>query len=143
MEIEITESAFITDPERAETTLRDLNTLGIHMAIDDFGTGFSSLSFLKRLPISTLKIDRSFVDELMTDDQDAAIVKSTIGLAQSFGLETIAEGVEDQNTLSILGDLQCNHAQGYHICKPCPADQFVEWYSQQEKDDHTGDFYII
>jgi diguanylate cyclase (GGDEF)-like protein/PAS domain S-box-containing protein len=143
LEIEITESAFITDPERAETTLRDLNTLGIHMAIDDFGTGFSSLSFLKRLPISTLKIDRSFVDELMTDDQDAAIVKSTIGLAQSFGLETIAEGVEDQNTLSILGDLQCNHAQGYHICKPCPADQFVEWYSQQEKDDHTGDFYII
>ncbi len=130
LEIEITESAFISDPGRAESVVNDINQLGISMAIDDFGTGYSSLSYLKRLPIQTLKIDRSFVDDMLQDDQDAAIVHSTIGLAHSFGLTVIAEGVENQDTLEALSALNCEHAQGFHICRPIPPDEFIQWFSQ-------------
>ncbi|MDP2521145.1 EAL domain-containing protein [Neptunomonas phycophila] len=130
LEIEITESAFISDPGRAESVVNDINQLGISMAIDDFGTGYSSLSYLKRLPIQTLKIDRSFVDDMLQDEQDAAIVHSTIGLAHSFGLTVIAEGVENQDTLEALSALNCEHAQGFHICRPIPPDEFIQWFSQ-------------
>lgn len=128
LEIEITESAFISDPARAESVVNSIHKLGIAMAIDDFGTGYSSLSYLKRLPIQTLKIDRSFVDEMLHDEQDAAIVRSTIGLAHSFGLTVIAEGVENQDTLDSLALLNCEYAQGFHICRPIPADAFTQWY---------------
>src|SRR5690606_29672092 len=95
LEIEITESALISDPKRAMQVVDQLHELGLKLAIDDFGTGYSSLSYLKRLPISTLKIGRSFVKDMLTNDADAAIVRSTITLAHSFGLNVVAEGVED------------------------------------------------
>lgn len=127
LEIEITESTLIGDPERALSTLNAIHRLGVRFAIDDFGTGYSSLSYLKRLPIDTLKIDRSFVRDMLTDEQDAVIVRSTLGLAHSFGLDVVAEGVEDESTLVALKDLCCEQAQGFLISKPVPADIFETW----------------
>lgn len=128
LEIEITESALITDPHRAMQVVEEFHKLGIHLAIDDFGTGYSSMGYLKRLPIQTLKIDRSFVKDMLSDDADAVIVRSTIGLAHSFGLNVVAEGVEDEPTLMVLRNLQCEQAQGYHICRPVPVVDFDAWY---------------
>ena len=127
LEIEITESALISDPARAMDVVDRLHKLGLHMAIDDFGTGYSSLGYLKRLPIKTLKIDRSFVKDMLSDEADAVIVRSTIGLAHSFGLQVVAEGVEDQATLDTLRQIQCEQAQGFFIAKPLPRDQFERW----------------
>jgi diguanylate cyclase (GGDEF)-like protein/PAS domain S-box-containing protein len=132
LEIEITESALITDPERAMQVVQIFHDLGIHLAIDDFGTGYSSMSYLKRLPIQTLKVDRSFVKDMLTDEADAVIVRSTIGLAHSFGLNVVAEGVEDEDTLQALCNLQCEQAQGYHISRPIPAEEFSRWYLQRK-----------
>ena len=129
LEIEITESALITDPERALDVLNGFRALGLRMAIDDFGTGYSSLSYLKRLPIDTLKIDRSFVHDMLTDEADAVIVRSTIGLAHSFGLKVVAEGVEQAETLTALAALQCDQAQGFHIARPLPLADFEAWLS--------------
>ncbi|WP_293268567.1 EAL domain-containing protein [Neptunomonas sp.] len=131
LEVEITESAFISDPERAESVTREISKLGIALSIDDFGTGYSSLSYLKRLPIQTLKVDRSFVDGMLSSKQDAAIVHSTIGLAHSFGLTVVAEGVENKETLDAITQLNCEHAQGYFICKPAPEKQILAWYYSQ------------
>ncbi len=128
LEIEITESALITDPERALQVVQSFHQLGLHLAIDDFGTGYSSMSYLKRLPIQTLKVDRSFVKDMLTDEADAVIVRSTIGLAHSFGLNVVAEGVEDEETLQALRNLQCEQAQGYHISRPLPVAEFDHWY---------------
>ena len=131
LEIEITESALITDPERALQVVQSFHDLGLHLAIDDFGTGYSSMSYLKRLPIHTLKVDRSFVKDMLTDEADAVIVRSTIGLAHSFGLNVVAEGVEDEDTLLALRNLQCEQAQGYHISRPVPAEEFNRWYQDR------------
>lgn len=128
LQIEITESAFISDPKSAEAVVSAISQLGISLSIDDFGTGYSSLSYLKRLPVQTLKVDRSFVLDMLNNDQDYAIVRSTIGLAHSFGLNVIAEGVENQATLDALQLLKCDQAQGYFVCRPVPAKQFTEWY---------------
>jgi len=133
LEIEITESALITDPQRAMQVVRTFHDLGIHLAIDDFGTGYSSMSYLKKLPVQTLKIDRSFVMDMLSDEADAVIVRSTIGLAHSFGLAVVAEGVEDEETLQALRNLQCEQAQGYHISRPVPVDEFNQWYLGQSK----------
>lgn len=130
LEIEITESALISDPRRAMQVVDQLHDLGLKLAIDDFGTGYSSLSYLKRLPISTLKIDRSFVSGMLTDEADDVIVRSTIGLAHSFGLQVVAEGVEDAATLETLRELGCDQAQGFHIARPLPADQFLHWLAE-------------
>lgn len=127
LEIEITESTLIGDPEKALAILNEVHALGVRFAIDDFGTGYSSLSYLKRLPIDTLKIDRSFIRDMLTDEQDAVIVKSTLGLAHSFGLEVVAEGVEDEPTLLALKELACEQAQGFLISKPVPVDAFEQW----------------
>lgn len=132
LEIEITESALITDPERAESVTQEISKLGIPLAIDDFGTGYSSLRYLKRLPLTTLKIDRSFVGDMLQDDQDEAIVRSTIGLANSFELDVVAEGVESDATLEALRDLGCPYAQGFFICRPLPACEFVHWFRKTQ-----------
>ncbi|MBA55153.1 MAG: hypothetical protein CMK89_11925 [Pseudomonadales bacterium] len=142
LEIEITESALITDPERALQVLQSFHELGLHLAIDDFGTGYSSMSYLKRLPIQTLKVDRSFVKDMLTDEADAVIVRSTIGLAHSFGLYVVAEGVEDEETLQALRNLQCEQAQGYHISRPLPAQDFDLWYEARTKAPPEPDFII-
>lgn len=125
--LEITESGVMEDPVRALETLQRLHQLGLRLSVDDYGTGYSSLSYLKRLPVQELKIDRSFVMSLTENDEDAAIVHSTIELGHNMGLEVVAEGVESQEGLEMLARLGCDKAQGYFISKPLPADQFVAW----------------
>ncbi len=132
LDIELTESAIISDPDRSLRVVDKIHELGVSMAIDDFGTGYSSLSYLKRLPVQLLKIDRSFIQDLIHDEQDAAIVKSTIGLAHSFGLKVVAEGVEDYETLEELKKLGCEYAQGYYFKYPLPGRQFTKWLEVQD-----------
>jgi diguanylate cyclase (GGDEF)-like protein len=122
LKIEITESAVMQDAEAAEHTLRSLKALGVQLAIDDFGTGYSSLSYLKRFPVDTLKIDRSFVDGLGHDAQDTAIVRSVVALAQTLELSVTAEGVETPSQLAQLRLLGCNFCQGYLLGRPVAAE---------------------
>ena len=116
--LEVTESMMITQPDQALKTLRELSSLGVRIAIDDFGTGYSSLSFLQRFPIHRLKIDKSFVSSLAIDNSARTLVKTIIVMAQSLGLDVVAEGVETVQQLHALGDLQCSQAQGYLISHP-------------------------
>ncbi len=125
LELEITESILMEDVEEAIQLMRQLRDAGISIAIDDFGTGYSSLSYLKRFPINTLKIDRSFIHELTEDSQDAAIVRSTINMAKSLGLEVVAEGVENEEQFNFLQEHECHSCQGYHFGKPMSADKFA------------------
>jgi diguanylate cyclase (GGDEF)-like protein len=127
LELEITESAIVADPERALDILTQLHDRGVHISIDDFGTGYSSLAHLKKLPVSNLKIDASFVSDMTDDENDAIIVRSTVDLSHNLGLNVIAEGVEDQETLDILKVLDCDYAQGFFICRPIPAADVTEW----------------
>jgi len=116
--LEVTEGVMITQPEQALDTLRRLSELGVRVAIDDFGTGYSSLSFLQRFPIHRLKIDRTFISELAVDVNARSLVKTIIAMADSLGLDVVAEGVETVEQLHSLGDLQCSKAQGYLISHP-------------------------
>ena len=127
LQLEITESMIMSDPERAIATVTRLSDLGVRMSVDDFGTGYSSLANLRRLPIDELKIDRSFVAPMLHDESDLIIVRSTINLGHDLGLRIIAEGVEDSATLNQLALLGCDLAQGYHLSRPMPADAFVDW----------------
>ena len=120
--LEITESAVVADPGRARDTLHTLTDLGVHLAIDDFGTGYSSLAQLKTLPVETLKIDRGFVTHIADNRDDQAIVRSIIELATSFGLQTLAEGVETEQARTMLIELGCHQAQGYLLGRPSPAE---------------------
>ena len=127
LELEITESAIIADPERATATLDRIRALGVQVSIDDFGTGFSSLSHLKRLPLNALKIDVSFVRQMLTSAPDRAIVESTIHLAHDLGLGVVAEGIEDEATLATLRAHGCDEGQGFRIAHPMPAAQATAW----------------
>ena len=124
LELEITEAVVMHNPSAAIVTLEKLSELGVHVAIDDFGTGCSSLSYLKRLPIDRLKIDCSFVRDISSDPDDAAIVKATIGVAHNLRLKVIAEGVETAEQLEFLRRLGCDEYQGYHNSRPLTAAQF-------------------
>jgi diguanylate cyclase (GGDEF)-like protein len=125
--LEITESAIMHDPEHSLGILDRLDEMGLKLSVDDFGTGYSSLSYLKRLPVSQLKIDRSFVKNMIRDEDDAMIVRSTIELAHNLGLNTVAEGVEDEQTLERLRELNCDMAQGFLISRPLSADNFFRF----------------
>jgi predicted signal transduction protein with EAL and GGDEF domain len=129
--LEITENAMMSDPEHAVKILGHLSAMGIRLAVDDFGTGFSSLGYLKRLPVNELKIDKSFVFDMVKNDNDAVIVRSTIDLAHNLGLKVVAEGVEDKDTMDLLKILRCDTAQGYLISKPIPAKDFEAWLKSQ------------
>jgi EAL domain-containing protein (putative c-di-GMP-specific phosphodiesterase class I) len=120
--LEITEHAVVSDLKSAIVTLRGLSEIGVRVAIDDFGTGYSSFAQLKSLPVATLKIDRGFVEDLGNNPDDLAIVRSIVGLAHSFGLEPVAEGVATTRAAEILLDLGCYRAQGYLISPPVPAE---------------------
>jgi diguanylate cyclase (GGDEF)-like protein len=125
LHLEITESMIMSDPDRALETVMHLRDLGAHISVDDFGTGYSSLANLKRLPISELKIDRSFISSLPHDESDLIIVGSTINLGHDLRLKVIAEGVEDEITLKRLANLGCDLAQGYYFGRPLPSQEFV------------------
>ncbi|CAM2011492.1 putative bifunctional diguanylate cyclase/phosphodiesterase [Acanthopleuribacter pedis] len=124
LELELTESIFVEDPEQTSKTLQAFGRLGCKVALDDFGTGYSSLSYLKKFPLDTLKIDRAFVMDLTSDSRDAALCSTIISLAHKFNMEVIAEGVETREHLIILRAFQCDEIQGYHFAKPLPPDQF-------------------
>jgi diguanylate cyclase (GGDEF)-like protein len=126
VEIELTEIAIMNDAESSISTLEAMKSRGISISIDDFGTGYSSLSYLKRLPLDILKIDQSFVRDITTDHNDAAIVRAIIGLARSLGKKVIAEGVEDNSQLSFLNANGCNYGQGYLFGRPLDPVMFLE-----------------
>jgi EAL domain-containing protein (putative c-di-GMP-specific phosphodiesterase class I) len=112
--------------------LEKLSALGIAIALDDFGTGYAGLDYLKSLPISCLKIDKTFVQEMATSLRSHEIVQSSINLAWSIGLSTIAEGIEDEDTARRLNDLGCNIAQGYFFARPMPASAVAAWLKQAQ-----------
>ena len=132
LEIEITESLGMKNPEVTLKTLQELKQMGIHIAIDDFGTGYSSLNYLKRFPIETLKIDRSFVGDVPEDPNDAAIVLAIIALAHSLKLSVIAEGVEKKEQLDYLYEHKCDKVQGYFFSPPVTARDFEMFLSKQQ-----------
>jgi len=125
--LEITESALLADPDRAVGVLTQIRQLGVRVALDDFGTGYSSLSYLKEWPVDEVKVDRSFVRNLVADERDRAIVRATVDLAHSLGLEVVAEGVEDSAILQLITDMGSDRAQGYYIARPLPPSQLVRW----------------
>lgn len=125
--IEVTESAAVENPEQAIAQLSHLKDIGIKLSVDDYGTGYSSLAQLKQLPVHELKIDKSFVQDLATDEEDRTIVRSTIELAHNIGLSVVAEGVEDEATLNQLIEWGCNYMQGYFIAKPLDELAMQNW----------------
>jgi EAL domain-containing protein (putative c-di-GMP-specific phosphodiesterase class I) len=130
LELEITESAALTDFDLVIDQLLALQELGIKLSLDDFGTGYSSLSYLHKLPVQTIKIDRSFTQNLSPGSTETAITHSVIKLAQHIGLSVVAEGVETREQLQQFADWQCNQIQGYLIGKPMPFDDFIEFNIQ-------------
>jgi len=148
LQVEVTESAVMTDTERAADVLRGLTSRGVSVSIDDFGMGYTSLNLLRNLRVSELKIDKSFVMGMGAEDGpepaeqlplaqgdtaahraagDTAIVRSTADLAHNLGLAVVAEGVEDEWTLDLLGTFGCDLAQGYHIARPMASPAFLNW----------------
>jgi EAL domain-containing protein (putative c-di-GMP-specific phosphodiesterase class I) len=127
LELEVTESAAMRDPERSLAVLEGLAGLGVRLSVDDFGTGHSSLAYVSRLPIASLKIDRAFVGGLARESANRSIVATTVELGQRLGLEVVAEGVEDDVVLAILRTLGCELAQGFGIARPMPAAAVPVW----------------
>jgi diguanylate cyclase (GGDEF)-like protein len=133
LELEVTESTLMTDPSRAAAILGYLRQRGVTVAIDDFGTGYSSLQVLTRLPVDVLKIDRSFVQDLGTNERHRLVVQTTITLAQSFGLKTVAEGVETEQHAAVLRELGCDVLQGYLIHRPASAGVIAGWLGFEDR----------
>jgi diguanylate cyclase (GGDEF)-like protein len=128
--LEITEGIFIEDLQYLIPVLNSIRSLGVKLSMDDFGTGYSSLSLLKRLPIDELKIDKSFIDNITTHDEDRLMVLNIIDIAQNLGLQVVAEGIEHEEQSIMLIDLGCNLQQGYYFCRPVTLDQLVEFCEQ-------------
>ena len=127
LELEVTESAIMVEPLIAIENIRRLSMIGIQMSIDDFGTGYSSMAYIQKLLVAKIKIDKSFVIEMGTRENDEVIVRSTIDLAHNLGLKAVAEGVESQAAWDKLRDMGCDSAQGYFMSKPLPADKLIDW----------------
>ncbi len=134
---EITESDLMAEPEKAVTQLQAFKTNGFNLAIDDFGTGYSSLAYLKNMPVSELKIDKSFILKLDQQKDDQNIVQTIIGLAQTFNLEIVAEGVENEKALQLLNSWRCDWIQGYFISKPMPKDNVPNWLIEHQNTNWT------
>jgi diguanylate cyclase (GGDEF)-like protein/PAS domain S-box-containing protein len=128
--LELTESVVMADPVRANETLTQLHELGVQLSIDDFGTGYSSLGYLKRLPVQQIKIDKSFVMQMARTDDDAFIARAIVDLSHNLGLEVVAEGVEERQTLRLLSMMGCDLAQGFHVSRPLPASDLAVWLRQ-------------
>ena len=127
IELEITESVIMADPVHALEILTRIRRMGVALSIDDFGTGYSFLGYLKKLPVDSVKIDKSFVIHMTKDNNDAQIVRSTIDLAHNLGLKVIAEGVESREIWDRLLALGCDEAQGYYMSRPLPKPAITEW----------------
>jgi diguanylate cyclase (GGDEF)-like protein len=132
LRLELTENFLVADSGRSDAVLNGLSRVGVGLSIDDFGTGFSSLSYLKRLPIEEIKIDRSFVSHMLERVQDFTIVRATVELGRNLGLRVVAEGVQDRDTFDRLGDFGCDEAQGFYISKPLEPEAFRRWLSLRE-----------
>jgi diguanylate cyclase len=130
LEVEVTESAVMLEPEKAARILNELHAIGIRIAIDDFGAGYTSLAQLKNLPISELKIDKSFILTMHSNADDAMIVKSMVDLGHSLNMKVVAEGIETAHAANTVADLQCDIGQGYHLCRPALAEALMQWYGE-------------
>jgi EAL domain-containing protein (putative c-di-GMP-specific phosphodiesterase class I) len=129
LKLEVTESAIVSDPERAISALQKLVDLGLLVSVDDFGTGYSSLTRLRSLPVQEVKVDRSFVRHLAEREDDQAIVRAVIGLGHDLGLRVVAEGVEDDPSWRLLRELGCDLVQGYFLARPMPREAMTTWLS--------------
>ncbi|MBT5667088.1 MAG: GGDEF domain-containing protein, partial [Rhodospirillaceae bacterium] len=128
--LEITESGLMSDPVVARTLLTELSGMGMALSIDDYGTGYSSLAYLKDLPVAELKIDQAFVLNLATNNEDAMIVRSTIDLGHNLGLKVTAEGIEDENSFRRLQEMGCDVGQGYYMARPMPFDKLLQFLDE-------------
>jgi diguanylate cyclase (GGDEF)-like protein len=129
--LEITQDVLMADAARSQQVMAALRRLGVRLSIDDYGTGYSSLAYLRALPVDELKLDRSFARNLTTDERAAAIVRSTLQLSLDLGMSMVVEGVEDAATLLALRSWGCDVAQGFHIARPMPADEFLGWLAER------------
>ena len=134
LELEVLETSAMEDIAHVSQVMRACQALGVQFALDDFGTGYSSLTYLKRLPAECIKIDQSFVRDMLTDTDDLAIVQGVIGLAKAFQRQVIAEGVETVAHGALLLPLGCELAQGYGIARPMPASELPAWVAQWRPD---------
>ncbi|MFC7293141.1 EAL domain-containing protein [Marinobacter aromaticivorans] len=130
---EVTETSMMQDPANALTALNSLANAGIPVSIDDFGSGYSSLSYIKQLPASEIKIDRSLITDLVTGEEDRVIVQTTINMCHSLGYRVVAEGVEDEATASLLKGMGCDMIQGYLLSRPLPLEQMLVWLAQRQE----------
>jgi len=133
LELEITEGVLMHEVSKSTEILEQLHNKGLKVSIDDFGTGYSSLSYLKTFPLDKLKIDKSFVDNITSDDADRSIIKTIIDLAKHLNLIVIAEGVEHQSQLAQLIEYGCDEIQGYYFSKPIMPDELNTFINQQKK----------
>jgi diguanylate cyclase (GGDEF)-like protein len=141
--LEITESSVMRDVPRTLPVLERLARSGIALSVDDFGTGYSSLAYLRRLPVSEVKIDKSFVQDMAVDESDAAIVETILGLARHLQLRVVAEGVEDERTRDRLASMGCDIAQGYLFSRPLPAERFTTWLAMREQPLRRGPIRLV
>jgi EAL domain-containing protein (putative c-di-GMP-specific phosphodiesterase class I) len=138
LELEITESMVMANIERATALLEAINKMGVRLAIDDFGTGYSSLAQIKRFPIDTIKVDRSFIRDLQIDPEDRAITEAVIAMGRALSLTVVAEGVETEAQTSFLREHACHEIQGFHFSKPIAADEFAALLRQHGFDIAPG-----
>ena len=129
--LEITEDVLMADAARSSQVLAGLRALGVRLSIDDYGTGYSSLTYLRALPVHELKLDRSFVGQLTSDVRAAAIVRSTLQLGRDLGMTIVVEGVEDAAALAALREWRCDVAQGYHVARPMAAEHVLDWLAER------------
>ncbi|MFP5254216.1 MAG: putative bifunctional diguanylate cyclase/phosphodiesterase, partial [Acidimicrobiia bacterium] len=130
--LELTESTVMGSSRRSMDVLEGLHDLGVGISVDDFGTGYSSLAHLRQLPVTELKVDKSFVQTMTTDEHDAVIVRALVDLGRSLGLHTVAEGVESSDAWDLLKEMGCEEAQGYLMSRPLPPDQLHRWFERQD-----------
>jgi EAL domain-containing protein (putative c-di-GMP-specific phosphodiesterase class I) len=142
LELELTESAVMTNPEESAVILEKLSEMGVLVSVDDFGTGYSSMSYLRRFPIDKLKIDRGFVKDLMTRADDASIVQAIISLAHSLRLKVVAEGVETPEQLHSLRSMGCDQYQGFHFSPPISALEFANLIRRNHSEDDESDLRV-
>jgi EAL domain-containing protein (putative c-di-GMP-specific phosphodiesterase class I) len=139
----VTETAVMADPALAMTTLTQLHDLGIKLSIDDYGTGYSSMAYLKRLPVDELKVDRIFVLNIDSDHEDAALVPGAIDLGHNLGLTVVAEGVEGAAHVAALHQLGCDIAEGYHYARPMTPNDLAKWLRVHETAPSTVEISVV